>query len=75
MGQIHGDNLGSPVAIVTEIGELLTTGSIAIKSTQEDVNLFQVIQKMDEVLKTLKITNEHLEIITDSEITETEVKE
>ena len=75
MGQIHGDNLGSPVAIVTDKGELLTTGSVAIKSTQTDVNLFRMVQKMDEVLNEMKIVNQQLRLITDSDIKEVEIKE
>ena len=33
MGQIHGQNLGSPAAIVTSAGELLITGSVQSTST------------------------------------------
>lgn len=74
MGQIHGGNLGSPVAIVTTKGELLTTGSVAIKTTQTDVNLFQMVQKMDEVLNEVKIVNQQLRLITDTVIKEVEIE-
>lgn len=71
MGQIHGDNLGSPVAIVTGKGELLTTGSIVVTSSQ----IFKMVQKIDEVLNEVKIVNQQLRLITDSDIKEVEIKE
>ncbi len=54
---------------------MLTTGSVALKTTQTDVNLFKMVQKMDEVLNEVKITNQHLQLITDTEIKEVEIKE
>lgn len=73
MGQIHGPNLGSPAVIVTPQGELLTTGSLVTTGT--DANLFQVVEKLNEILIQTKITNQHMELITNATIKEVEIEE
>lgn len=71
IGQIFGPSLGSPAAIVTPQGELLTTGSVVTQGT--DTNLFQVVGKLDEILNQIKITNTQLELITNTTIKEVEI--
>ncbi len=62
MGQIHGDNLGSPVAIVTPRGELLITGSLTtreIGTQEENVSASRFL--LENILDEVKIIRVHME--------------
>ena len=47
---------------------------MAVTSSQTDPNLFQMVQKMDEVLNEVKIVNQQLRLITDTTIREVEIE-
>ena len=69
MGQIHGDNLGSPVAIVTSKGELTTTGSIVQTNIIQDViRGHDSEQLLVEILKEAKKINFQLMTMTNLQI-------
>ena len=73
MGQIHGDNLGSPVAIVTSKGELTITGSVV--TTTDPINILLQDQKnlTKEMLIQLKKLNEYASIIVEHTIEDKDI--
>ena len=73
MGQIHGDNLGSPVAIVTSKGELTITGSVV--TTTDPINILLQDQKnlTKEMLIQLKKLNEYASIIIEHTIEDKDI--
>jgi len=77
MGQIHGDNLGSPAVIVTSLGELLVTGSV-IKTAEEQTNDILVGRDSEQLLASLlkeaKKINFQLSIMTDNIINNQDVE-
>ena len=71
MGQIHGANLGSPVAIVTALGELTTTGSVfktTVAQDQDTIIARDNNQILVELLKEAKKINFQLMVMTNNQI-------
>lgn len=69
--------MGSPFAIVTHKGELLTTGSINQTDEYKTSDILignDQIQLLTEILKQTKITNLHLESITDIHLNKYQVE-